>query len=489
MSARVRYAPSPTGSPHVGNLRTAVYDWLLARKTGGAFVARLEDTDRDPTRYKPEFIGDIEQSLAWLGVTPDEWWVSGGDYGPYVQSERLPLYQEAGRRLMDMGMAYRCFCTEERLAAMREAQQAAGSPTGYDRHCRGLSREGADAKAAAGAPFTVRLAVPREGLTTYRDTVYGDITFENRNVDDQVLLKSNGWPTYHLGVVVDDHHMGITHVIRGEDWMPSTPKQVLIYDALQWPQPAWVHIPLTLGRDRKKLGKRHGSTQFVDFIRQGYLPDAMFNFLVLLGWSPGDDRQIMSREEIIEAFSLEGISRNPAVFDYDKLRWMNGEYIRAADPQRIAALCLPYLREAGLMSGSPTEAEAAYVAAVIPLVADRLKVLSEIADASRYFFEEPSEAEPKGRRKWLTGSEGAARLERILDAFAAAPDPLTPEAAEQIIDALPGEGESRAPFIHTTRIAATGATAGPGLFELLSVLGKARVMARLQRAREWVAEA
>ncbi len=487
MTARVRYAPSPTGSPHVGNIRTAIFDWLFARKYGGTFVARLEDTDRDPSRYKPEYIDDIEQGLTALGITPDEWWAEPGEVGPYVQSERLPLYQAAADKLIAAGNAYRCYCTEERLAKMREEQQARGVPSGYDRRCRCLSDDERARLDAEDSPYTVRLAVPLEGQTTYTDLVYGEITFENRLVDDQVLLKSNGWPTYHLAVVVDDHEMGITHVIRGEDWQPSTPKQVLLYQALGWEQPQWVHVPLIVGTDRKKLGKRHGATQFVEFIREGYLPEALFNFLVLLGWSPGEDREILARDEVVERFSIEGINRSPAVFDYEKLRWMNGEYIRSADPKRIVELCVPYLVRGGVLDDPPTAEQRAYAEAVIPLVIDRLRVLSDVVSCVDFFFQEPTECDEKGRRKWLTGPDALARLRAVSEAVAAESSDLTPELCERIIDgAAESLGIPRGPVIHTVRAAVTGRTVGPGLFELLSVLGGSRVLARLKTAEEWV---
>lgn len=489
MSVRVRYAPSPTGSPHVGNLRTAVFDWLAARKYGGQFITRLEDTDRDPKRYKPEYIREIEESLIWLGITPDEWWVSGGPCGPYIQSERLHLYREAADALIARNMAYRCYCTEERLAEMRAQQQAAGTGTGYDRRCRWLTDAERLRLSEEGLPYTVRLAVPLEGTTGYTDLVFGDVTFDNRTVDDQVLLKSNGWPTYHLAVVVDDHHMGITHVIRGEDWMPSTPKQVLLYGALGWDQPVWVHIPLTLGSDRKKLSKRHGATQFVDFIRMGYLPEAMFNFMVLLGWAPGDDREVMTVAEILERFDLNGIGRNPAIFDYDKLRWMNGEHIRRCDHGRLAELCRPFLAEAGIIGDPPSEEENETLAALIPLMVERMHLLSDAPALMAPYFRDPEEPDAAGRRKWLTGSDARSRLTACVEAFSSDGSPLTAECAEETINRVAESlGIPRAPVIHTVRVAVTGTMVGPGLFEALAVLGRERVVRRLQRAQEWVVE-
>ena len=488
MTVRVRYAPSPTGSPHVGNLRTAIYDWLFARTQGGTFIARLEDTDRDPKRYQPEFIHDIEQSLNYLGIMPDEWWVSGGPVGPYIQSERLDLYKKTADDLIAKGSAYHCYCTGERLTEMRERQQKQGLPTGYDRRCRYLSDVDRAKYEAEGQPYTVRLAVPLEGKTTYHDHVYGDITFENKLIDDQVLLKSNGWPTYHLAVVVDDHAMEITHVIRGEDWMPSTPKQILLYDALGWKAPEWVHVPLIVGKDKKKLSKRHGSTQFTEFISEGYLPEALMNFLILLGWSAGDEnREVFTREEILERFSIKGITNHPAVFDYDKLKWMNGEYIRACSPERLLELCLPWLIESGYLSNPPTEDQKALAMKVMPLITDRMKLLSECADYSSFFFTAPNEPDEKGRRKWLSGDEALPRLKLIIEAFEAHSDELTIENAEAITNAIAEQsGGNRGPVIHTLRIAVTGRTVGPGLFETLEVLGRDRVIERLKRALQWV---
>jgi glutamyl-tRNA synthetase len=468
-------------------VRTALFNWLFARKHGGAFIARLEDTDRDPERYKPESIQDIERSLEGLGAVPDEWWKNGDPAG-YVQSERLEHYQDAAARLIESGAAYRCFCTSERLAEMRAEQQSRGVPTGYDRRCRRLSREDSEKYVAQGLPFTVRMAVPLEGKTTYEDQVYGQITFENKLIDDQVLLKSSGWPTYHLAVVVDDHAMGITHVIRGEDWQPSTPKQVLLYQALGWEMPVWVHAPLIVGPDRKKLSKRHGSTKMADFLDEGYLPEALFNFLVLLGWSPGEEnREIFSKEEILERFSLEGISKSAAVFDYDKLRWMNGEYIRALPVEELLERVLPYLQKASLVSTTPRPEDREYLAKVLPLVVERMKLLSEIPGLVDFFYWEPQEVEEKGRKKWLSGSDARHRLAKCIEVLSASEGDLTLENVEEATNRIADElAVQRGPIIHTLRAATTGRTVGPGLFELMTVLGRDRVLQRLDRARDWV---
>ena len=490
MPVRVRYAPSPTGSPHVGNLRTAIYDWLLARKEGGQFIARLEDTDRDPARYKPEYIQHIEQSLRFLGIEPDEWWVTGGPGAPYVQSERLTRYQEVAGLLIERGSAYRCFCTEERLKEMREQQQAQGSPGGYDRRCRGLPPEVSQRNLEQAMPFVIRLAMPREGKATLRDAVYGDVEFDYEGQDDPVLLKSSGWPTYHLAAMVDDHDTGITHVVRGEDWLSSSPKHLFLFTAMGWDPPVFAHVPLLIGADKKKLSKRHGATQFTDFIEQGYLPEAMFNFLALLGWSPGEaSREIFSREEIVQRFSLDGISNHAAVFDYDKLRWMNGEYIRASSAERLVELTIPYLAASGLIADPPSHAERELVMRVIPLVTERMKLLSDVSGATEFFFRDPAEPDEKGRRKWLTGGRARDILTQAARWFEMAREDLTEEAAELAVQNIATTlGIERGPVIHTVRIAATGRTVGPGLFETLSVLGKQRILSRLKRANTWVIE-
>ncbi len=505
MSVRVRYAPSPTGSPHVGNLRTAIYDWLLARKEGGQFLARLEDTDRSPERYVPEGIYDIESSLRFLGILPDEWWVTGGPVGPYVQSERLPLYQEQAERLLASGQAYRCYCTRERLEAVRAMQQQNKQPTGYDRRCRDpklreemrlerLEREGAEPSSV------VRLAMPREGVTVLHDLIRGDVTFENALQDDQVLLKSDGYPTYFLACPVDDHLMGITHILRGDDWLSSGAKFTHVFKALGFAMPTIVHPPLIVGADKKKLSKRHGATQFTWFIEQGYLPEALINFLVLLGWSAGDEnRELFTIPELIARFSLEGLSEHPAVFDYDKLKWMNGHYIRQSEPGRIIGMCLPYLRKAGLIADAPdanapdAEKEAYrvgtldYARRVIPLEQGRMKTLAEVTELVGFFFEEldyPHGYEEKAVAKWLRAPYLQPMLRKEIEGYGALGE-WTVAGLEAVTRAVGEELDVKfADVIHPTRVATTGRTVGPGLFETLWALGRERVLTRLQTVLE-----
>ncbi len=493
MPVRVRYAPSPTGSPHVGNLRTAIYNWLFVKKMGGQFIARLEDTDRTPGRYMPEGIWDIEESLRYLGTIPDEWWVSGGSSGPYIQSERLPLYKEYADKLIASGHAYRCYCSRERLEAMRQEQQAKGIPTGYDRCCRsddGREEMRTKRREELGhePPCVVRLAMPLEGQTVVHDLVKGDIVYDNRTQDDQVLLKTDGFPTYFLACAVDDHLMGVTHVIRGDDWLSSAAKFVAVINAFGWDPPALVHPPLIMGSDRKKLSKRHGSTQFTEFVEQGYLPEALLNFLVLLGWSAGDEnRELFTLPELIERFSLEGISEHPAIFDYDKLKWMNGMYIRQSPPGRIIGLCIQQLQKAGLISNPPSEIELELARKLIPLEIERMKVLSEIVPMAEPFFHElrfPEGYDEKAVTKWLHVEYIHALLRNEIDIFTKIEN-WEPTSLETAIRTLAEDMQLKfAGVIHPTRVAVTGRTVGPGLFEALWALGRETTLQRLHSVLE-----
>jgi glutamyl-tRNA synthetase len=475
-TVRVRFAPSPTGSPHIGNIRTALFTWLFARKHGGVFILRIEDTDR--ARYVEGSVQEIMDSLRWLGLDWDE--------GPYFQSQRLPLYREVAEKLVETGHAYRCYCTPERLEELRRQQEAAKQPTGYDRKCRYLSDEERKALEAQGLPYVIRFAMPLEGETVFHDEIRGEIRFENALIDDFVMLKSDGYPTYHLASVTDDHYMDITHVIRGEEWISSTPRHVQIYHALGWELPRFAHLPMILGTDRKKLSKRHGSVQFVEYIQQGYLPEAMFNFLALLGWSADEDRELYSREELIERFDLSGVQENPAIFDGQKLLWMNGVYIRRKPIEELTRLCLPYLQEAGLMPQTPSPEEVAYAQRVIALEAERMKLLSEVVPLTEYFFRDTLEYEEKGVRKWFTQPYVPQMLEMLIERYSAL-EPFDVPHIEATTRAIAEElGVSAAQVIHPTRVAVSGRTVGPGLFEMIEVMGKERVLYRLRAAQEMV---
>ncbi|MBI2941329.1 MAG: glutamate--tRNA ligase, partial [Chloroflexi bacterium] len=398
--ARVRFAPSPTGLPHVGNIRTAIFNWLWARHTGGQFVLRVEDTDR--ARLLPGAYEAILESLRWLGLDWDEGPEVGGPHAPYLQSERLPLYPQLAEDLIQRGAAYRCYCTPERLEALREQQRAARQPTGYDRHCRRLSGAERQRLAESRVPSVVRFAIPEAGKTSFVDLFRGEITFDNATLDDHVLLKSDGWPTYQWASVVDDHLMRITHVLRGEEWISSTPRHVLEYRAMGWELPRIGHFPLILGKDRTKLSKRHGATDVLTYRELGYLPEALFNFLVLLGWSKDDKTEILSCEEVIRSFDLGGVGVNPAIFDPDKLDWMNGYYIRQLDPDELARRVAPFLQRAGLLPADPLSADRwEYLRRIVPLIQERIKRLTEAVEYTDFFFRSTMEYEsallvPKG---------------------------------------------------------------------------------------------
>lgn len=351
MKIRTRFAPSPTGFMHVGNLRTALYEYLTARHEDGTFVLRIEDTDRE--RYVEGATQVIYDTMKLAGLDHDEGPDIGGEYGPYVQSERLDMYKPYAEQLVREGKAYRCFCTKERLEALKEN---APEGTGYDRHCRDLSEEEIQKNLDAGVPYVIRQKMPLTGSTSYHDLVYGDITFPNEDLDDQILLKTDGFPTYNFANVIDDHTMGITHVVRGSEYLSSTPKYNLLYDAFGWEIPTYIHLPLIMGKSVdeegneviSKLSKRHGSTGFMDLVNEGYLPEAIINYIALLGWAPKDTQEIFSLDELIKAFDINGISKSPAVFDYDKLSWVNQEHIKAMTDEEFLQHAKPYYDEAGV---------------------------------------------------------------------------------------------------------------------------------------------
>lgn len=485
MTVRVRMAPSPTGPFHVGGARTALFNWLFARRYGGRFILRIEDTD--PERSSPVWVRSILEGLRWLGLDWDEGPEVGGDYGPYFQSQRLPLYREAAQRLLEEGKAYRCYCTPEELEAMRQEQRRRGivAPK-YDRRCRFLTEERRRRLEAEGRRPVLRLAMPEEGETAWNDLIRGPIVFQNQELQDVVLMKSDGLPTYNFAAVVDDSAMAITHVIRGEDHISNTPVQIRIAAALGYPSPAFAHLPLLLGKDRSKLSKRHMATELRAYAEEGYLPEAMFNFLALLGWAPGEGetQEIFRREELIRRFSLEGIHKAGAVFDLEKLEWMNGVYIRSLSPAELTERCLPYLRRAGLVGEEVGPQERAWLEKVISLEQERMKKLGEVVELTRFFFGEEVEIEPEAWEKWLSRPGTKGLLEELLHRLERLPcfDAASIEEAIRGLAAERGLGAGK--VIHPTRVAVTGRMVGPGLFETMAVLGREKCLLRLQRTLE-----
>jgi glutamyl-tRNA synthetase len=481
----VRFAPSPTGYLHVGGARTALFNFLFARHHNGTFILRIEDTDQK--RFQPEALAEIFTSLRWLGLQWDEGPEAGGERGPYFQSQRTAIYRRHAEQLLAAGKAYRCFCSEERLTRMREEQEktkmAQGS--GYDRHCRFLPAAEAATLLAAGTPHVVRLKVPDDRNVVFTDLIRGDIAYQSSQLDDLVLLKSDGFPTYHLANVVDDHLMRITHVLRGDEWIASTPKHILIYETFGWQPPLFAHMPVILAADGGKLSKRRGAASVLDYQRAGFLPEALLNFLALLGWAPGADREIMTLDEMIATFSLQRVSAKSAVFDETKLEWMNGRYLQ----QQSLDSLLPEVMSAWAKSGiqvSVGGGDKIYAQTVIGLFKERSKKIGEIAEKSRYFFCDPAAYEPQAAKKFFKGE--AASILKALAVKLAGLQSFDLDSLENLYQRMAEDmGLSTGKLIHPTRLAVSGVSFGPGLFEMLELLGRERVLRRLQAALDWIA--
>jgi glutamyl-tRNA synthetase len=482
----VRYAPSPTGFPHVGNIHTALFNWLFARHTGGTFVLRIEDTDQD--RVVPGSLAAIYQSLRWLGLDWDEGPEVGGPFGPYFQSERLPVYRTYADQLISTHHAYRCFCTQERLAELRAAQEARKEPPRYDRLCRSLSKEEVERRVAAGEPYVIRMAVPISGETSFDDLLRGEITFQNALIDDQVLVKSDGWPTYHLANVVDDHLQEVTHVLRGDEWISSTPKHVLLYRFFGWEMPLFGHFPILLTTTRAKLSKRRGAPDLLDLKAGGYLPEAVVNFFSLLGWAPEGKEEILSCAELIKHFTLERVGATPAIYSAEKLDWMNGEYIRKLAPDDLAQRLLPFYEQAGLVpAGAATTRDLDLIRRLVPLIQERIKTLREATDLTDFFFTddvvyEPALLMPKSWTLEQTAEALRWARERIADLLGTGTS-FEAEPIEVSFRALADEKQVKTgQFFGILRVALTGRTIAPPLFQTMAVLGSERTLIRLNRA-------
>ena len=467
---RVRFAPSPTGYLHVGGARTAVFNWLLARKERGVFVLRIEDTDRE--RSSEEHTRAILSGLSWLGIDWDE--------GPYSQSEGVERHRRDALRLLDEGRAYRDFSDPKEVRA--EAQERRMHPSRVAREKADvLGTEESIRRADAGEPYAIRFRVP-DGETRFADLVHGEMVFGNDDIDDLVVLRSDGTPVYNLAVVSDDAEMGITHVIRGDDHLSNTPKQVLLYRALGLEEPAFGHVPLILGPDGRRLSKRHGATAVGDYEGQGILPEAMINFLSLLGWSPGDDREVMSLDELIEAFDTERIIKKSAVFDVDKLSWLNGKHLAAKSTDELAGYLRTHLSEGGGVDATRLD-DGDWAEQLIDIVKIRARTLDELADQARTFVIDAVQFDDKAvAKQWAKDPDAAVeRLQRVLAAFESAE--WTHEDLEAKLRALAGEMEIGAgKLIHPLRVALTGNMASPGIFDVLVLLGRDRVVQRVREA-------
>ncbi len=507
MNVRVRYAPSPTGMQHIGGVRTALFNYLYARSAGGKFILRIEDTDQ--TRYSPEYERNLYDTLAWLGLEWDEGGPRGGEFEPYVQSKRFELYKKFALELVEKGQAYYCFCDETRMEGLRKAQTAAKSALGYDRHCRSLPREEIRENLDSGKPYVIRLAVPLEGATKFHDELLGDIEWKNEDVSpDPVLLKSDGFPTYHLANVVDDHLMKITHVMRAQEWIPSTPLHVIMYKAFGWEYPDYCHLPMVMGEDGQKLSKRHGATSCNEFRNNGYLKEALINYVAMLGCSYEDGRDLYTLAELGSLFRMEKINKAPAVFDYKKLEWFNGQYMRLKTDAELFDLTWPFIANSGILGScgageanspenraaaglrfadetllKPTDAQRATLMGAMPLVRERLHFLTDAPLMVNFIFNEPAvppveDIVPKRL--------DAAKTREVLI------------AAKEVISKIGGLGEEEADGLFRAtaeslgvklgdlmmpiRMAVTGSRVSPPLVGSIQVIGPDKANERIDRA-------
>ena len=476
---RVRFAPSPTGEPHVGNLRTALFSWLFARRHGGKFIVRVEDTDRE--RYVEGALDAILDSLRWLGLDWDEGPEVGGPYEPYLQSERLRHYEASAQELIDRGFAYHCYCSRERLEEMRTEQQRKKLPPGYDRRCRNLSPEEGRELMGQGTPPVVRFKMPLSGNTSVRDLIRGEVTWQSELLDDFVILKSDGYPTYHLANVVDDHLMEISHVLRAEEWLPSTPRHVELYRALGYEPPLFAHLPMILGPDRAKLSKRHGASSVLEYRDEGFLPEAMVNFMALLGWSLDDKTDVMPMDVVLEHFSLDRIGKAGAIFDNEKLLWMNGVYIRQLSLEELADRVLPFLEVDSAPSVGGIDRD--YLLRILPLVQERLKRLAQASELTGYFFQGEIAYNPDDLiQKGMDADTTIRALRRALSVLSQA-KAFDAHSLEEVLRATCADlGLSGRQFLGALRVATTGRTAAPPLFETMEVLGKERCLDRIEAA-------
>lgn len=478
MEVRTRFAPSPTGYMHIGNLRTALYEYLIAKSQGGKFILRIEDTDQE--RQVEGAVDVIYNTMRMTGLKHDEGPDIGGDYGPYVQSERMGMYMDYAKELVEKGEAYYCFCTKERLESLKESNAEGAAFAKYDRHCLGLSKEEVQAKLDAGEPFVIRQKMPDSGTTTFSDVVYGDITVENSELDDQILMKADGFPTYNFANVVDDHLMHITHVVRGSEYLSSTPKYNLLYKAFGWEPPVYVHLPAVMRDAHHKLSKRHGDKSFEDLVREGYVVEAIVNYIALLGWSPSGTQEIFSLKELEENFDMAGLSKSPAIFDIKKLTWMNSEYLKAMDFDKFYALAEPKLKEAL----GDTDLDLKKIAA---LLQKRLETLNDIPGLVEFFKTLPEYGtELYTHKKMKTNDEIAlSSLEAALPVLENLEDWNTTSIHDALM-ALVGElGIKNGQLLWPVRTALSGEPTSPGgAMELADILGKEESLRRIRKGIE-----
>ncbi len=472
---RTRFAPSPTGFLHIGSLRTALYSYLFARQNNGQFILRLEDTDQK--RYVEGAAEAIYSGLRWAGIIYSEGPDVGGEFGPYVQSQRLDLYKKYVQELVDKGRAYYCFCTEETLEQMKQEQIAKKQAPKYDRRCRDLDKKEVEKKLAANEPFVIRMKIPDSRLIEFNDIVRGKIVYKSEELDDQVLLKSDGYPTYHLAVVVDDHLMEISHVTRTEEWLPSTPKHVLLYEYFGWEIPQFAHLPLLLNADKTKMSKRKGDVEVEDYIKKGYLPEAMINYLAFLGWNPGTDKEIFSMEELLKDFKLEKVHKAGAIFNIEKLNWYNGFYIRQLPEKDLLEKCQAYL------PADKKDFKDGQIIKMLNLEKERAATLSQIGEGVGFFFELPPYEKDLLKWKEMAGEETKKSLETSKKTISEIPDEEFNK--EEISSRLISEAEimkNRGELLWPLRVALSGQKNSPPPFDIAEILGKKESVKRIDKA-------
>lgn len=496
---RTRFAPSPTGFLHVGGLRTALFSYLWAKHNGGDFILRVEDTDQ--ARFIDGAIESLVTVLEAMGIHSDEGLeikdghiTDKGSHGPYLQSKRLEIYHKHAQELINSKQAYYCFCDEQRLAELRKEQEALKQPTRYDRKCKNLSEKEVKANIGKGVPHVIRQAIPNEGQTTIHDLVYGDIVWENKLLDDQVLIKSDGFPTYHMAVVIDDHLMEISDVIRGEEWIPSTPKHILLYKSFDWQCPTFAHLPLLLNKDRSKLSKRQGDVAVEDYLAKGYLKEALINFVALLGWNPKTDQEIFTIEELIKQFELTKVNKSGAIFDVDKLDWVNNLYIRQMADAEIVKAVMPYLEKEGLLSSDLTakngeKVSEEFLEAIVKIEKERMKKFSEIGERTTYFFEQPKylpEILIWKKANLAQTRESLTKLSEFIESMGDDEFSSTQNLETKVKEFISANNFDNGSVLWPLRVSLSGQEKSPGPFDLMHVLhlgyGKKEILSRIKNA-------
>ena len=482
---RLRFAPSPTGYLHIGGLRTALYNYLFSQHNDGKFILRIEDTDQ--TRLVEGAIENLIESLEWAGIKYDEGVfiedhkvVQKGEYGPYIQSERLDIYKKYVGELVENGHAYNCFCTKERLESLREEQKTKGLVPKYDGLCRSVSKEEAAKRIADGEEHVIRLKLPKDKDIKFHDIVRGNITINSDDIDDQVLLKSDGFPTYHMAVVVDDYLMKITHIVRGEEWLASTPKHVYLYEVFGWEPPIYVHLPTVLNKERKKLSKRHGDVSVDDFREKGYLPEGLINYLALVGWSPEDNEEIFSMEELIQQFTFERVSKAGGIFDKDKLDWVNGHYIRNASVEEITDMAIPYLKEAELIDDEFVKTNYEWLKILIDSVKESLSTVQESVDKVEFIFQNKVDIVEEDALETLK-TEGLPDILSAIKEELDDKESISMDYAKGFMKIIHKKsGVKGKNLFMPTRAVLTGSVHGPDLVSILYLLGKENILKRIE---------